>query len=378
MSLLAGNLLLCLSVHAADAIKANAGLPLDISLTLDGGFSSRDIVLGGRERGFALGHTELGASGNIDNRFRGQAAVALHRHEGKTELEVEEAYIETLGLPAGLQIRGGRFLAQIGYLNSQHVHADDFRERPLLYRAFLGQHYFDDGMRLNWVAPSDFLVQLGAEAFSGKTLNHTNSTRERIGTYTLNARLGGDLGRSQSWQFGLSWLRNQLQGEMKGTHDHHHDHAEGVAGEAHTHGASYTGRNLYLVDGVWKWAPDGNNRERQLRVSGEYARVTGLNKFASSADVHNAAYLSLVYRWHPQWEAGIRADALKVREPHDDHFHAGQLEERSVMLAYKPSHFSTLRLQLTQQQDRGGFAQASNTISLNYVMSLGAHGAHGF
>ena len=279
------------------------------------------------------------------------------------------------GLPAGFQVRGGRFLSQIGYLNGQHAHTDDFSERPLLYRAFLGQHYFDDGARLNWVAPTGIFAQLGVEAFNGKRLNDTDSTRERIGIYTVNGRLGGDIGKSQSWQLGISWLRNQLH-EQSDDHEHHHDHDE--VSDTHMHGAHYRGRDLYLADAVWKWAPDGNNRERHLRLSGEYAHITRLNAHASSGDMHKAAYLSAVYRWHPQWEAGLRVDMLRVREPHDDHFHDGRLAEHSVMVAYKPSHFSTLRLQWTQQRDQGGFAQASNAISLNYVMSLGAHGAHGF
>lgn len=384
--LLAGGLLLGLPAQAADtaqseATKAGAPKttsPLDLSLTLDGGFSSRDLELGGRERGFSLGHTELGASGNIDNLFRGQATAVAHRHDGKTEVDIEEAYIETLGLPAGLQARGGRFLSQIGYLNGQHLHADDFSERPLLYRAFLGQHYYDDGVRLSWVAPTALFAQLGAEAFGGKSLTGIDGSRERIGVYTLNLRLGGDLGTSQSWQFGLSWLRNQLSDEAGDGHDHDHEHGEHEEEAGHVHGARYMGRNLYLADAVWKWAPDGNNRERQLRVAGEYARVADLNRYARSGDVHSSAYLSAVYRWHPQWEAGLRADRLEVREPHGDHFHSGRLDEHSVMVAYKPSHFSALRLQWTQQRDRGGFAKASNAISLNYVMSLGAHGAHSF
>jgi hypothetical protein len=64
----------------------------------------------------------------------------------------------------------GRFASQIGYLNEQHPHADDFVERPLLYRAFFGGHWFDDGLRLNWTAPTPFFLGLGVEVFRGKQL----------------------------------------------------------------------------------------------------------------------------------------------------------------------------------------------------------------
>ena len=40
--------------------------------------------------------------------------------------EIEEAWLETRTLPLGLTARVGRFASQIGYLNQQHPHADDF------------------------------------------------------------------------------------------------------------------------------------------------------------------------------------------------------------------------------------------------------------
>ena len=74
------------------------------------------------------------------------------------EVELEEAWAQTRTLPAGFQVRAGRFSSQLGYLNEQHPHTDDFIERPLLYRAFLGGHYFDDGVRVNWTAPTDLYL----------------------------------------------------------------------------------------------------------------------------------------------------------------------------------------------------------------------------
>ena len=50
------------------------------------------------------------------------------------------------------------------------------------------------------------------------------------------------------------------------------------------------------------------------------------------------------------------------------------------MLTWRPSEFSSLRLQwsysdlLTEEQERESF----NTVWLQYLLSLGTHGAHGF
>lgn len=346
---------------------------LSLGLVLDAGFASQALALGERERGFGLGHTELSASGQADDWFRAQATAALHAHDGATEVELEEAWIESLALPAGLSLRAGRFLSQIGYLNGQHPHADDFVERPLLYRALLGQHYFDDGVRLNWVLPTALYWQVGIEALSGRMLIPESTNTPALGAFTVGTRLGGDIGISQSWQVGLGYLRNRRDAvveeeETGGAVDEHE----------HEHGAGYNGRNMVIVDAVWKWAPDGNNRNRQLRLSAEFARVSEINEFASDSDRHQAWYVSAVYRFDPQWEAGLRHGRLEVSAPHDDHFHRGEIAETSLMLTWKRSHYSAWRIQFTNQEDHGDFPDATRSVMLQYVMSLGAHGAHAF
>jgi hypothetical protein len=342
---------------------------IDYGLILDGGYSSRDLALGGRERGLALGHTEATIAGNIDDLFAARATAALHLHEGSTDVELEEAFIETRTLPAGLSLRAGRFLSQIGYLNEQHAHADDFVERPLPYRAFLGA-------RLNWVAPTPVYLRLGLEIFNGNKLVESPEHNRTVGAFALAAKAGSDWGLEHSWQVGLSYLRNRLDPALDGAEDEHdHDHG-GEEGHDHAHGAQFNGRHLWIADAVWKWAPNGNNRIRQLRLSTEYVRINEPNRFATDDEYHEGWYVSAVYRFAPQWEAGVRHGELKVQEPHGDHFHSGRLRETEVMLAWKRSHFSVLRLQWTRQRDLGGFQGAADAVMLQYVMSLGGHGAH--
>ena len=348
---------------------------LDYGITLDGGYASRGLALGARERGLALGHTEATIGGNIDDWFAGRATAALHSHDGEIEVELEEAFVETRALPAGLTARAGRFLSQIGYLNEQHLHADDFTDRPLAYRAFLGGHYFDTGLRLNWVAPTPFYLRLGAELLDGRMLIETPERRRGVGAFTLGAKVGGDIGRTQSWQAGLSYLRHRSDAAIEAEEA---DGAEADPDHAHEHGRAYSGRNLWIADAVWKWAPDGNNRNRQLRLSTEYIRIKRPNGLATGRDFHAGWYLAAVYRFAPQWEIGVRHGEIRVREPHEDQFHGGRLRETEWMVAWKRSHYSVLRLQFTAQRDRGGFPDAGNAVMLQYVMSLGGHGAHGF
>lgn len=375
-------LALALAGGGAAAQPADAwqfGAVLDLSHT------TRSLAAGGRDSGLQLGHSDLSAGGPLGTAFRAQLTATFETHDGRLEKRLEEAWIETTRLAAGLHARAGRFASQIGYLNALHPHADDFVERPLLYRAFFGGHWNDDGLRLNWTAPTPFYLMVGAEAFRGKRLVEQAAGRTRDpGVLAFVAKTGADLDRSHSWQLGLSHIRNRREAAVE--EDHAHDDEAQGHGEpdhadepGHAHGALFSGRRTWMIDATWKWAPGGNNREQQLRVGWEAARISGLNRFATSRDRHRAHALTLVWRWRAHWEAGARADWLRVRVPHEDHFHSAQLRERAVMLAWKPSHLQSLRLQFTQQRGAvGADPAARRSVQLQYVLAFGAHGAHAF
>ncbi|MEJ7929706.1 hypothetical protein WG922_06950 [Ramlibacter sp. AN1015] len=357
-----------------------AGAVLDVSA------SSRALALGQRDRGLALGHSDLSAYGPLGNHLDAQLTAAVHSDHGKYELELDEAWVQTRTLPAGLQLRAGRFASQIGYLNEQHPHADDFVQRPLLYRAFFGDHWTDDGLRLNWTAATDLYLRLGAEVFRGKRLVEEADSASSPGAAVLSARIGGDIGASHSWQAGLSYLHNRRdaghaheaeeEGEEAGHHDAHEDDGHG---DAHGgHGAAYSGRGLWLGGVTWKWAPDGNNSRQQVRVTYERAVVRKPAGLAGSGDRHRADTLSAVWRFAPAWEVGARTDALSVRIAHEDHVDHGRLREHALMLAYKPTHQQTFRVQATRQRDRGGFEAATQALQLQYILNFGAHAAHAF
>lgn len=343
----------------------------EISVVLDALYVQNETALGHGGPGFVPGHNELSLGAPIDDLFSGRLTAVLESHEGQTELGLEEAFIETTGLGAGLGVRAGRFLSRIGYLNSQHTHSDRFSTRPAVYRALLGGHYFDDGLQLSLTLPTSFYWQISTEALQGEQVSDTDGG---VGLYTLNTRVGSDLSVSQSWQAGLSYMKNRSPLIAEDEHDHEeegHDHA------GHTHGLSYYGGNLYGADLVWKWAPQGNNRQQQIALSGEYFYVDDLNAYADSDDLHEGWYASAVWQFAPQWSTGLRYGEVDLREPHGDHFHSQSLLESDVMLAYSHSHFSTLRLQYTRQTG-SGFSTVDNAIVAQYVMSFGEHGAHEF
>jgi len=348
------------------------GAVLDLTAT------SRALGLASRDQGLALGHSDVSAAGPIGQALSAQLTAGVHTHEGKTEVALEEAWLQTRTLPWGLQARAGRFASQLGYLNEQHPHADDFVERPLMHRAFFGGHWNDDGLRLNWTAPTPMYLRLGAEVFRGKRLIEHAEQASSPEVSVLSARLGDDIGASHSWQAGFALVQNRRQQEAA-EHGHEDEHGDVHGNEHdHGHGALYSGKRMQVWDLTWKWAPEGNNSQRQLRVGYERAVVHKPNDFATAADRHVADHLAVVWRFSPTWEVGTRLERLRVAEPHGDHFHAARLRQTSLMLAYKPGHMQTVRLQVAKQTGSESLAARGHSVQLQYILNWGAHAAHSY
>jgi len=164
--------------------------------------------IGPGKRGFSLTESELGVYANIDPNFYGGLNFAL---APDNTTSVEEAFVQTIGLSQGLSVKAGRFFSSIGYLNEQHAHTWDFVDNPLAYQAFLGTQMGEDGVQVKWLAPTETFVELGAEIGRGKNFPGSDRDKNGAGAGAVFAHVGGDVGTSQSWRAGLSYLRTSPQ-----------------------------------------------------------------------------------------------------------------------------------------------------------------------
>ena len=150
--------------------------PADYTIT---GFPlPEDAEIGPGTRGFSLAETELTFSASIDPWWRGAASIALTPDNA---VELEEAFVQTTALGNGLTLKAGRFFSGVGYLNPQHAHVWDFVDAPLAYQAMLGGQFGDDGLQLNWLAPLDTFVELGAEVGRGRGFPGSDTSRNGAG-----------------------------------------------------------------------------------------------------------------------------------------------------------------------------------------------------
>ena len=324
--------------------------------------------------GLALGETEINISANVDDKFTAWLTVPVAIEDGDVVVELEEAWIETMTLPAGLSLRMGRFYSNIGYLNDKHAHSWDFADQPLVYQAFLGGQYLDDGLQARWLAPTDFYLELGAEVTRGDKYPAGGSANSGFGSYALHLRSGGDVGFSNSWQAGLSYLQADADERASGDEDDP---------------LLFTGQtDLWIAEFVWKWAPNGNNIQRNFIFQAEYMwrnedgnyTLPGGDPLPYDND-QQGWYLQAVYQPFPLWRVGLRYDLLSSDNPGPAFAGTPLMPSSndprrfSVMADWSNSEFSRLRLQYTL--DKAGFHD-DNQWGLQYIFSIGAHGAHSF
>jgi hypothetical protein len=378
----------CAAVHAQQ-VTGNAFNPA-ISLILNGHYAnySRDPAdwslsgflldseAGLPTEGLSLDETELAISANIDDKYYGFVAASIDQTGNDTSLDLEEGYIETLALPKGLKIKAGRFLSDVGYLNPIHSHAWDFDDAPLAYTAMLNGAYKDTGLQLKWVAPTTLFVELGAELMRGDSFPAAGASHGGVGASTLFVHIGGDVGSTSSWRAGVSRLAADASERSS-------VFALGTA--------AFTGNsNLTIADFVWKWAKNGNPRDLYYTVQAEYLHRNESGTLAVTTPAatnlglydgtQNGFYVQGVYQFRPRWRVGMRYDRLEASNTvvivgvnplsitHDP-------SRVSVMSDFSNSEFSRLRLQINR--DRSG-SEPDNQIVFQYLMSLGAHGAHRF
>ncbi|MFT6213257.1 MAG: hypothetical protein ACJARD_001392 [Alphaproteobacteria bacterium] len=329
------------------------------------------------KQGFAVDHTELNFSANVDDKFFGSTTMAIAQHEGETEIELEEAFVQTqsgLGLPTGLFIKAGRAFWTLGYLNEHHNHVDDFVDRPLPYRSFIDGAFNDDGAEVSYLLPTDFYAEIGAGIFSGDRFPYAASTGDDVGAWSAFMRVGNDISDNQSWRLGGYVLSGKTGGER----------------DSNDHGLEFNGdTNLYIADLRYSWAPNGNQHNQEFILQGEYflrtedgtyedtAASTGAVNFDKSS---SGWYAQAVYKFDQQWRIGTRYSQLNAADVPtgligstlDSQGHNPQTY--ALMMDWTNSEFSRVRMQYNHEELSQG--QKDDQLMVQYIMSIGAHGAH--
>ncbi len=357
----------------------------------------RRLEAGGHDpknRGFTIQNVELTFAGVVDPYLRGDSNIVLQIDEaGETLIELEEAYLTSLGLPFNLQLKAGQFFTAFGRLNPVHPHAWHFVDQPVVNSRFLGPDGLrSQGAQLSWLTPLPFFAELtfSVQNAHGETATSFRSAPgETVAGRTLIER---DV-ESASDLLYLARLQTSFDPS---------DELTLVSGASALFGPNATGEGthtqIYGADLYVKWKPLESEQgwpfvawqtEAMYRKYEAAEVLDGellVDPERSLADF--GVYSQLVWGFARPWVAGLRfdyakgeADAFTLAEQVYGSESDSLRDERqrySAVLTYYPSEFSKARLQYNY--DRSQFLSDSDAHSayLQFEILFGAHGAHKF
>ena len=304
---------------------------------IDGFVNSSDEILFNKDRGFNFNYAEFGMHSDVGPYFEADAIFHLRSND----FEIEEAYITSKKLPANLQLKAGRFRSSFGRMNRIHAHAQHFMAQPLVYEAMIGVDGLKDaGLSLQWVAPTDNYLMLGAEALQG-TNELSFGYPENNNLYVGYLKSGFDLSDNDALLVGGSIAQGKTVNNQN----------------SKLYNAELTLKHTIDSYSSLSWQSEYLYRDKEAQKQAGY-------------------YTQLLYAPNSNWEFGGRYDALNknAKDASDD------LKKYSAIVQYKPFEFTKIRLQYTHDKSKsfGGHRKTEDMIGLEFLVETGAHGAHAF
>jgi hypothetical protein len=219
-------------------------------------------------------------------------------HGGETE--IEEGYVEWVGLAGGLGVTVGKFRQRFGRLNRWHAHALPGQQYPLPVLAFLGEEGLaQPGVSAHWLLPIHGfgtwevwgeLTRSSSEVLFGEdnglsALGHVNAFYE--------------LSPATYLEIGLSALTG------------------GREGDPSPDDAPVTGNRLFGADLTFDWRPPSQSRTRQLTLTGGAMLNRRVFDGADNLDAWGAFAIG-EYRFAQQWIAGARWEWVENPDEPDE------------------------------------------------------------
>jgi len=291
------------------------------------------------DRGFNLNYAEVAMSSAVDPYFD---AFAIF-HMRSNEFEIDEAYVSTRNLDYGLKIKAGKFKSAFGRYNEKHQHAWEFSEQALVYAAMFGPEGLSDaGIQVQWVAPTDTYIMLGAEAMQG-TNEQSFGDNKANNLYNTYAKLSVDITDDTSILGGVSYI-----------------HGKNPEGNTDIYAGDLTMQTQLSSYSSLTWQSEYiyRNKEQDIKTG----RQDGL-------------YSQLVYKYDQNYALGFRYDILMKNNLGDSN-----LDMYTGMIEYKPFEFSRLRLEYSLDKSKyyNGQQKDVQQLMLELNVAVGAHGAHSY
>lgn len=347
----------------AGAQGAAGTLNPDISLIADflADLSPDEATIEGGDR-FQLREVELAVQGSVDPYFRYDAFLALHG-EG---IEVEEGYATTLGLPAGLQVKVGKYRLPFGKVNLTHRPELNTIDYPLLLLEFFGEEGLaSTGIWLSAIgAPLGFFQEISVVVTNGAEAHaHEEEEAEQIQAAKAQEEEeaeGKDLVDDLADRLWVAHLKNSW--DLTDAANLEVGASWGTSAEDEPERLRTT---LYGLDAIWRWKPPALAKYRSAILQTEVAWRTEAGRDLTQLGAFVFGQWQLSRRVY----VGARWDYVEPIEAEGPNLQAGQ-----AILRLFPTEFSQIRLTYERQVPEEG--DAIDRLLFQTTFALGPHRPH--
>lgn len=323
------------------AISANP----DIGVVAD--FRASYLSRGKKNLDAYLNETEVSFQSVVDPYIRADVFISFSRdaETHKYGVDVEEAYLTSLSLPAKLQLKVGKFREAVGRINPIHPHALPFIDLPAAYVNYFGEEGLnDEGASISWLSPTkSFYQELIFQATAGNSESPAFYRGENNHfIYLGHLKNFFTLSDNATLELGLTGIT--------GPND------------------SSRSTNIGAVDLTYKWKPVQMNTYKSLTWQSEFFYN---NANYASAKAHNSfgLYSFIEDQIAKRWFLTGRYDY--AQRPYNN-----DIIERaySITAGWYATEFQKIEIEgkHTTINSEPNFTQAW----LRWIFVIGAHGAH--
>ncbi|MGE5362144.1 MAG: hypothetical protein ACM3NQ_24265 [Bacteroidales bacterium] len=292
---------------------------------------------------FALNEAEVSYQAVVDPYARGDFFFSF----ADGGVNIEEGYISFTNLPGGLLARAGEMRGAFGKVDQMHTHVLPWADRPLVIRNLAGGEdgVRDAGVSVARLIPNPWLfLEATGQVFQGSSSVFHAWTRSEL-SYIGHVRAYHDLTESSNLDVGASiaYGNNDVASGLKTT--------------------------LYGVDATFRYRPLRRAIYRQFIARSEF--VWNRRDLEAEQAHSFGFFVSGDYQFARRWFGGARYDYSGRPD-------SGFLVDKgtALLLTYWPSEFSQVRGEW--RWTRYAENVKANEFMVQFLFSIGAHGAHPF